>query len=582
MAYGIQNDIQKKVDAYRGNPQALEQQYAQKQELIDLLALQKIKSEKEAAAREMQMQMAQKQAAEGKAPTIKDQREQEVMNMTKQELAQQQGALMQQQNKEQQQGLQSLMQQRGRPGMPAPQMPQMPRPPQAAQMGGIASRPAPNMARLAGGGIVAFAGEDGSYVGGPSSPFERATGLDKYGEAVDQARERNRLREQLRAKYGPKASMAGIFRNQTDAERQEAQSIISRLNQMSVDEMRALVEGAPPPDNRALLNQADAQLRSAPVPTPEPPAPMAGPQPPAPNQGIAALQQPPMPQPAMQGMGPISPVNPLDMQKDEESRVAGVLGLTPEQRAVYDKNIKGLEALYAEEMDPEARRKRELNQFLLGAANRSSFGSVMGGGAAAAENERRRSFATRLKGTEDIQKKLESVIDIDRGAKKEGIVAGQKAGELGGQMRGQDLQLRGAEILSRDKALDREIEKLKIGSQSEYTRAVADQTNMQRMETTLRSINADIVKAEAEVNSRYEDEIASLRMRMQGEKDEAKRKKIEAELKKVIEDRQAVTQAATAAMKAQADDLLSKLRSGSAPTLSKEDEALINQFKDKK
>jgi hypothetical protein len=581
MAYGIQNDIQKKVDAYRGNPQALEQQYAQKQELIDLLALQKIKSEKEAAAREMQMQMTQKQAAEGKAPTIKDQREQEVMNMTKQELAQQQGALMQQQNKERQQGLQSLMQQRGRPGMPAPQMPQMPRPPQAAQMGGIASRPAPNMARLAGGGIVAFAGEDGSYVGGPSSPFERATGLDKYGEAVDQARERNRLREQLRAKYGPKASMAGIFRNQTDAERQEAQSIVSRLNQMSVDEMRALVEGAPPPDNRALLNQADAQLRSAPVPTPEPPAPMAGPQPPTPKQGIAALQQPPMPQPAMQGMGPISPVNPLDMQKDEESRVAGVLGLTPEQRAVYDKNIKGLEALYAEEMDPEARRKRELNQFLLGAANRSSFGSVMGGGAAAAENERRRSFATRLKGTEDIQKKLESVIDIDRGAKKEGIVAGQKAGELGGQMRGQDLQLRGAEILSRDKALDREIEKLKIGSQSEYTRAIADQTNAQRMETTLRSINADIVKAEAEVNSRYEDEIANLRMRMQGEKDEAKRKKIEAELKKVIEDRQAVTQAATAAMKAQADDLLGKLRSGGNTGVSPEDQALIDKYKTK-
>ena len=50
MAYGIDDVVQKKVDAYRGNPAALQQRYAQNQELVDLLALQKMKSEKESAA----------------------------------------------------------------------------------------------------------------------------------------------------------------------------------------------------------------------------------------------------------------------------------------------------------------------------------------------------------------------------------------------------------------------------------------------------------------------------------------------------------------------------------------------------
>ena len=45
MAYGIDDTIQQKVDAYRGNPAAL-QHDAQNRQLIDLLALQKLKSKK--------------------------------------------------------------------------------------------------------------------------------------------------------------------------------------------------------------------------------------------------------------------------------------------------------------------------------------------------------------------------------------------------------------------------------------------------------------------------------------------------------------------------------------------------------
>ena len=89
----IDQDIQRRMDAYRGNPQALMQRYQQSQQLIDLLALQKLKSEKEAAARSLQMAAAQGQ---GEPPTVAQQREQEVMGLTQQEVARAVGAEAQQ------------------------------------------------------------------------------------------------------------------------------------------------------------------------------------------------------------------------------------------------------------------------------------------------------------------------------------------------------------------------------------------------------------------------------------------------------------------------------------------------------
>ena len=133
MAYGIGSilgDIDQKADAYRNNPDALAQSYQQNQQLIDLLVLQKLKTDKEAAQRDMQAKM------QTPAATIKDQRAQEVMGMTRNEVAQQVTP-----------GLQALGQQ-----MQAAQ----------AQPQGIASVPAPNMQQvgMAGGGIIAFADGD--------------------------------------------------------------------------------------------------------------------------------------------------------------------------------------------------------------------------------------------------------------------------------------------------------------------------------------------------------------------------------------------------------------------------------------
>lgn len=172
---GLNGDVQARMDAYRGNPQGLMQRYAQSQELVDLLALQKLKSEKEAATREMQMQMES-----AGLPTVAQQREKEVMDLTKQEVAQQSGIGGQQQAQQQQQAMQQLMQAAGAPqgatGMPTPQPNQPPR------NAGVAGLPSPNMMppkAMAAGGIVAFA--EGDPVPAPEDDDDRRRRLAGMG-----------------------------------------------------------------------------------------------------------------------------------------------------------------------------------------------------------------------------------------------------------------------------------------------------------------------------------------------------------------------------------------------------------------
>lgn len=124
----IDQEIARRMDAYRGNPQALMQRYQQSQQLLDLLALQKLKSEKEAAMREMQLA----QGPQAGLPTVAEQREQELLDMTKQELAGQVGGVARQQQQAMQGNLQKLMSGIARaPGA------QNVMPPQAMAAGGI-------------------------------------------------------------------------------------------------------------------------------------------------------------------------------------------------------------------------------------------------------------------------------------------------------------------------------------------------------------------------------------------------------------------------------------------------------------
>lgn len=178
----IDQEIKSRVNAYRGNPEALQQQYSVSKELIDLLALQKIKQEMDAGSRQMQLMMAQ----QGKKPPIKQQLEQEVVGRTKQEMQQQLAGTMQQEATEKQKALQQAVQsqEQGVAGLPADNM----MPTKAMAAGGIldfSDEPAPDYEEgMASGGIVAF-GKGGNVWDTKKTPYDEIIVQEARRRGID-------------------------------------------------------------------------------------------------------------------------------------------------------------------------------------------------------------------------------------------------------------------------------------------------------------------------------------------------------------------------------------------------------------
>ena len=124
------SDVQRRVDAYRDNPAALQKRYMQSQELIDLLAMQKMKSEKDAYARDMRMKM------ENKPTTIAQQYEAELAGRTKDDILKGVRGVLQNKQAKAQSNINKVANR------------------------GVAGQQAPNMLKLAGGGVVGFATGD--------------------------------------------------------------------------------------------------------------------------------------------------------------------------------------------------------------------------------------------------------------------------------------------------------------------------------------------------------------------------------------------------------------------------------------
>jgi hypothetical protein len=151
---GIDDQISQRIMASGGNPQKLMQDYSRKKELLDLLALQRLKKQKEDTMRDMQLSL------QNNPQTIKQQREAQVAELTKNELAQQVGQTMAQQQARSQQNVQRVAQ------------------------AGLPNAPAPNM-RMQNGGIVGFA--VGDYVDADDA---RLAGEERrrYAELIKKAR----------------------------------------------------------------------------------------------------------------------------------------------------------------------------------------------------------------------------------------------------------------------------------------------------------------------------------------------------------------------------------------------------------
>ena len=497
----INQDVDARVAAYKGNPEALQQKYSVSNDLLDLLALQQIKSSLDAAKRQMQLQMAQKQAASGQAPTtIADQRQKEVSDLTKEQLVDQQGALMRHQQDEQQANMSKLL-------------------------SGIAQQPgAQTMAEpqaMAAGGIVAFAGPEGSQVKS-NIPYEKVDRGPEQ-ELSDEAKEaRKRAQERLE-----RLRRAAAAKNVAPAEAAEAEGLLYRMGQglgkavggvgrnvgtliseglispagrlaagrlagpagaaatgyqigRGIDEatgvgkagveasgLGSLIDKIYGQGGVQLTPEAQGRLANMPNGVPAPPAPVgtdrptqmttatdprvqaAAPEAPAAPAAPAAGGAPmggPAAAPAANPLGDAlrqqairdMAINPQARQLEEEKRVEGRLALTPQQRAVYDEGIAGLQGMYKTDFDPERQRQEGLKRYLLGMGSRTA-GQEFGGGAATAMDYDAAQRAQQLNRFKDIQRSREGVVGLEREATRGGIEGGYNALKAGSEEKRQGI-----------------------------------------------------------------------------------------------------------------------------------------------
>jgi tellurite resistance protein len=248
---GLDAQVEQRMDAYRSNPQQLQQRYGQNKELLDLLALQKLTSEKQAAARDMQMKMQQQPG------TIAQQREQEALELTKQEMGSTLGELagrtkgtLDQKQAMQQQNMQKMAQ--GQPpvaqgGIGALMGGQQARPPMQGvppQAQGLANARMQAPVQMAKGGIVSFAGADGNneVVGTPFSRFIAPIKEKLYDPLfTKKGQDLQDLRQRVSEKFGRYGGIGkGLFTQQTPESQEYASKVLSNINLFSEDELLQL------------------------------------------------------------------------------------------------------------------------------------------------------------------------------------------------------------------------------------------------------------------------------------------------------------------------------------------------------
>jgi len=420
---GLGEMVSRKKDAYQSNPQALQQRYQQSQELVDLLALQQLKSEKEAAARNMQMQMQQNPA------TIAQQREQEVLGMIKQEqgrklgdVAQRTAGTLGQINKRSQQNMQRTAKQ-GLPAMGGPQKPAM----------------------MAGGGIVAFS--NGMSVSAPEKPgfFSQFSLPDM--DAVRRREERiEKEKERLRA--------LGIVLPE-NITTEEVVEVINELAEQPLpysykarqleaeqtrqkDEELASTEalgGPSKPKERVGGIASGIMTRDAGVqPADKQPQGLEalGLASPTPTPTVVGTARQDMARTLLEDTGIKPEGTREDARQDAEDRTKGILeaaiGREEGKLGPKESQLQRMQELQAQQTDPAKLRRQRLTAGLLGAAGRGS--TALAGFGAGAFNQRVQQEAAARKNLTDQFGIENEKIQLDLDIAGSQIQSGQDAVEV--------------------------------------------------------------------------------------------------------------------------------------------------------
>jgi len=472
MAMGIDQEIQRRMDAYRGNPQGLQQRYQMSQQLLDLLALQKLKAEKDAVARQMQAQMQQTPG------TVAQQMEQEMVGRTKQEMAQQVGGVMQQQARQQQQNM------------------------ARAAQSGIGAL-APQTARMAGGGVVAFS--NGALVGAPSQygakPFSEspvAKGIEFLMDPFEERRKdvlqglRDRLArgEQLPqqmlealAEYeqefpgiqGPGKPDADLLARRRRLATQAAPEKAEPAGGMAgVDDREGPPDLAPGPDSGDRGRDMGGLGVLLPGETVESGAQPKRAQPDSVISGVRDIKAPTIPEQSSRTGEIESGIAALREQGDPMAQLRQLSTFTDEYmrrgdiRKAGEERARRLAELDRAQMDPETLRRERLMASLIGAAGKSTFGLTGAGAAAGAENVRQQQRIAERQRLIDQMALERETEKTDIELAKEGLAAGKVGYEQAA------LNRRAAEDIAMRLGAD-ETKRIVQNSQAELEALVANQ-----------------------------------------------------------------------------------------------------------
>jgi len=441
----IDQEIAQRVDAYRGNPQALQQRYAANQELLDLLALQRLKSEKDDAMRKVQMEMEQN------PQTIKQQKERQLLEMTKQDLTNQTAGIMQNAQKKQQKNMQRVAKQ----GSANPQQVQK----MQAGLGALAQRQqqqAPQQApmRMAQGGIVAFAEGgitqadiDAYRRGGGQSRRSRAKLTDEQIRAILERAQGpdNTGYEMVQTRRGLRRKPMALAPIDTSSEIETAE-----LEEKPIDDTPAAAEvklgapvGGPVVTEEVVEEPVEAEA----------------------PQGLAAmLQENKLTAPEIDmtginanqagksilegaGLGAQDPNAARKLARDDAETFLG----RDAKSNKMNEYLKELKAMDVSQQDPKKLRDERISAFLRNAGG-GSFGQTMAGGSQGMADERsaqEKSARDRLLSRLNIEK---SAMDMDMNIAKSALASGDSAyaqamqnqrtiASVLSQTRGQEVQL---------------------------------------------------------------------------------------------------------------------------------------------
>jgi len=416
---GLGEMVSRKKDAYQSNPQALQQRYQQSQELVDLLALQQLKSEKEAAARNMQMQMQQNPA------TIAQQREQEVLGMIKQErgrklgdVAQRTAGTLGEINKRAQQNVRRTAKQ-GLPSIGGPQKPAM----------------------MAGGGIVAF--QEGSEEPVSAVSEEEISEYLSQFKQLDTPRNREMAKKDILTRKAQEARSAA--RTQALAGKTPGAGSRRAQRQFTKEYDPTAALGGPPktepsaaPTKRTTPDMGGMGVLAPQLPKVESDATKPqgiealGLAPPTPSPTVVGTERQDMTRTLLEDTGIKPEGTREDARKAAEARTKGILeaaiGREEGKLGPKESQLQRMQELQAQQTDPAKLRRERLTAGLLGAAGRGS--TALAGFGAGAFNQRVQQEAAARKNLTDQFGIENEKIQLDLDIAGSQIQSGQDAVEV--------------------------------------------------------------------------------------------------------------------------------------------------------